>query len=137
MSEIYLDHVAIAVNKDNMDNIKNIYQDLGFNFSKDEEVKSEKVNTSFAKVDQNTKIELLEPTDSSSPIDKYISKKGAGIHHLCFKVKDLDKKISELSKLGYHFIYETPKQGAHGTLVNFIHPKSAGGVLIELNQDQK
>lgn len=128
-----LDHIAIAVKSISVS--KKIYEDLGLSFGdKVEEVKEQKVLTAFAQIDQNAHIELLEPTSDESTIHKFIETKGEGIHHLCFKVPDVKQKTSELSQKGYKFIYPQPRLGAGGCLVNFIHPKSTGGVLIELSQ---
>lgn len=128
-----LDHIAIAVKS--ISNSKKIYEDMGMTFDpKVEEVKEQKVFTAFAQIDQNAHIELLEPTSTESTIHKFIETKGEGIHHLCFKVPDVKKKTEELTQKGYKFIYPEPKIGAGGCLVNFIHPKSTGGVLIEISQ---
>lgn len=128
-----LDQIAIAVN--NIDQSKSIYEDLGFSFSPHiEEVKSQKVKVAFAQIDTHARLELLEATDDSSPIKKFIEKKGEGIHHICFKVDDVAKKSQELKDKGYKLIYDEPQVGAENALVNFIHPKSANGVLIELLQ---
>jgi methylmalonyl-CoA epimerase len=128
-----LDHIAIAVKSISIS--KKIYEDMGLSFSGDvEEVKDQKVLTAFAQIDQNAHIELLEPTSEESTIHKFIQSKGEGIHHLCFKVTDVKMKTEELSQKGYKFIYPDPRFGAGGCLVNFIHPKSTGGVLIEISQ---
>ena len=128
-----LDHIAIAVKS--ISTSQKIYEDMGLTFDeKIEEVKEQKVLTSFAQIDQNAHIELLEPTSQESAIHKFIETKGEGIHHLCFKVKDVKAKTNELTSKGYKFIYSEPKLGAGGCLVNFIHPKSTGGVLIEISQ---
>ncbi len=128
-----LDHIAIAVKS--ISSAQKIYEDLGLTFDKKiEEVEEQKVLTSFAQIDQNAHIELLEPTSQESAIHKFIEMKGEGIHHLCFKVKDVKEKTKELSSKGYKFIYPEPRIGAGGCLVNFIHPKSTGGVLIEISQ---
>jgi methylmalonyl-CoA epimerase len=131
--DCFLDHVAIAVK--NLDQSCKVYTDLGLSFSPNREVvASQGVTTAFAHVDEHAHIELLEPTDESSPIHKFIEKNGEGIHHLCFKVPDVEKKCTELKQLGYRLIYETPVPGANNCLVNFVHPKSTGGVLIEVSQ---
>ena len=112
-----------------------MYEDLGIIFSGAiEEVKEQKVLTAFAQIDQNAHLELLEPTSHESAIHKFIQTKGEGIHHVCFKVSDVKNKTIELSLKGYKFIYPEPRIGAGGCLVNFIHPKSTGGVLIEISQ---
>jgi methylmalonyl-CoA/ethylmalonyl-CoA epimerase len=128
-----LDHIAIAVK--NIPAAKKIYEDMGLVFDpKIEEVKDQKVFTAFAQIDKNAHIELLEPTSEESTIHKFIESKGEGIHHLCFKVPDVKAKTAELTSKGYRFIYPEPRIGAGGCLVNFIHPKSTGGVLIEISQ---
>ncbi len=133
LSDCILDHIAIAVKS--IPDAKKIYHDMGLSFSAEiEEVKDQKVLTAFAQIDQNAHIELLEPTSTESTIHKFIESKGEGIHHLCFKVSDVKAKTQELTDKGYKFIYPEPRIGAGGCLVNFIHPKSTGGVLIELSQ---
>lgn len=133
LQDCILDHIAIAV-KD-IAVAKKIYEDLGMTFAAEmEEVKDQKVLTAFANIDVNAHIELLQPTSTESTIHKFIESKGEGIHHLCFKVPDVKKKTQELTTQGYKFIYPEPRIGAGGCLVNFMHPKSTGGVLIELSQ---
>ena len=130
---LYLDHIAIAVN-DLEERVK-VYEDLGFSFSKEREVvESQKVVTAFAHVDKNAHLELLMPLNGEGPIQKFIEKNGEGIHHLCFSVEDVKLKGEELAQKGYKLIYEKPQPGANNCLVNFIHPKSTGGVLIEIAQ---
>ena len=99
-----------------------------------EEVASEGVRTSFFRSGPN-KIELLEATREDSPIAKYIEKKGEGIHHIAFDVQDIHTEIERLKGEGFTILNETPKKGADGKLVAFLHPKSTNGVLIELCQD--
>lgn len=131
--DCFLDHVAIAVK--NLDSAQKVYEDLGLNFSKDREVvESQKVTTAFAHIDEHAHIELICPINEEGPVQKFIEKKGEGIHHLCFKVLDVVKKCEEMKSLGYQLIYEKPFNGANNCLVNFIHPKSTGGVLIEISQ---
>lgn len=133
LKDCILDHIAIAVKS--ISSSKKVYQDMGLEFSSEiEEVKDQKVFTAFAQIDHNAHIELLEPTSAESTIHKFIETKGEGIHHLCFKVTDVRAKTLELSEKGYKFIYPEPRIGAGGCLVNFMHPKSTGGVLIELSQ---
>jgi len=133
LEDCVLDHIAIAVKS--ISQAKKVYEDLGFVFATDiEEVKEQKVLTAFANIDQNGHIELLEPTSEESAIHKFIVSKGEGIHHICFRVKDVKAKSEELILKGYKFIYPEPRMGAGGCLVNFMHPKSTGGVLIEISQ---
>jgi methylmalonyl-CoA/ethylmalonyl-CoA epimerase len=133
LGDCVLDHIAIAVRS--ISSAKKVYQDMGLEFDpKIEEVRDQKVFTAFAQIDKNAHIELLEPTSQDSTIQKFIDSKGEGIHHLCFKVQDVKAKTQELTDKGYKFIYPEPRIGAGGCLVNFMHPKSTGGVLIELSQ---
>jgi methylmalonyl-CoA/ethylmalonyl-CoA epimerase len=132
--DCFLDHIAIAVS--DLDRAEKVYTDLGLKFNPIREtVESQGVVTSFAHVDEHAHIELLLPHGENSPIQKFIEKNGEGIHHMCFKVPDVVKKCAELKALGYRLIYEAPVAGANNCLVNFIHPKSTGGVLIEVSQN--
>lgn len=133
LSDCRLDHVAIAVK--NLETSISFYQLLGLKFSSArEEIASEKVIVAFAALDQIGRLELLQSTTDDGPIAKFIEKKGQGLHHLCFLVKDVLKKQQELEKIGMQFIYDKVREGANNRLINFIHPKSTGGVLIELSQ---
>lgn len=133
LEDCVLDHIAIAV--PNIEDSIQIYDDLGLKFSPNREiVESQKVITAFAQIDQNAHIELLQPHENSGPIQDFITKKGPGIHHICFRVEDVEKKANALKTKGYKLIYENPVEGAGDCLVNFIHPKSTGGVLIEISQ---
>jgi methylmalonyl-CoA/ethylmalonyl-CoA epimerase len=80
-------------------------------------------------------VELLEPAEPGSPIDKYIAKRGPGIHHICFTVEDLDATLERCRDLGLRLIDETPRLGAEGKRIAFLHPSATGGVLIELSED--
>jgi methylmalonyl-CoA/ethylmalonyl-CoA epimerase len=133
--DLYLDHIAIAVS--DLDSRIKVYEDLGFKFSSEREVvESQKVVTAFAHVDKNAHLELLMPVNKEGPIQKFIEKNGEGIHHLCFSVEDVGAKSEELLSKGYKLIYDSPQAGANNCLINFIHPKSTGGVLIEISQKQ-
>ncbi len=135
LNDCVLDHIAIAVNS--IDETVKIYEDLGLKFAPEREVvKEQAVTTAFAHVDHNAHIELLEPYGESGPIHKYLEKKGPGIHHICFKVPDVHKTCADLKAKGYVLLNENPVNGANNCLVNFIHPKSTGGVLIEVSQPQ-
>src|SRR5690606_38285360 len=103
LEDCFLDHVAIAV--EDLEKSVKIYEALGLFFDEKREVViDQKVTTAFAAIDENAHIELLEPTDESSVIHKFIEKKGAGIHHLCFRVKDIVKKQKELEEKGFVFL---------------------------------
>ncbi|MBT4793196.1 MAG: methylmalonyl-CoA epimerase [Halobacteriovoraceae bacterium] len=133
LDDCILDHIAIAV--DDIEASVKRYEQLGLKFdSKREVVASQKVKTAFCPIDSHAHIELLEPTSEESNIYKFISKKGAGIHHLCFRVSDIIEKQKELESKGFKFISVKPFEGANACLVNFIHPKSMHGVLVELSQ---
>jgi len=99
----------------------------------EESVPSQQVNTAFLPVGE-TNVELLEGTSPESPIAKFVEKRGAGIHHICFEVPDIAVALERLKSCGFQLIDEKPRIGAHGRLVAFVHPKSSGGVLIELCQ---
>ncbi len=132
LKDCHLDHVAIAVSS--IDARLSVWQDLGLVFSAEREVVADQgVKTAFAAIDHHAHVELLEPVTAESSIAKFIATKGEGIHHLCFKVKDVAEKQREMEAKGYKFIYPTARTGAGGCLVNFIHPKSTGGVLIEIS----
>lgn len=107
---------------------------LGVPPYKEEAVESEHVLTSFFRVGE-TKIELLQPTDPNSAIHKFIEKRGEGIHHIAFDVEDIHAEIERLKGEGFEMIHETPKAGADGKIIAFLHPKSSGKVLVELCQD--
>lgn len=131
LSDCVLDHIAIAVAS--LDRIK-VWEDLGLRFEASREVVADQgVTTAFAPIDRHAHVELLEPTGPDTPIGKFIAKNGEGLHHLCFKVKDVAAKQAEMEAKGYRFIYPEARLGAGGCLVNFIHPKSTGGVLVEIS----
>ena len=127
-----LEHIGIAV-KDLEASNELFARLLGKKHYKIEEVASENVLTSFFKTGQ-AKVELLEGTSSDSPISKFIEKRGEGIHHVAFEVKDIKAEMQRLEKEGFRILNKEPKRGADNKLVCFIHPKSANGVLVELCQ---
>lgn len=108
---------------------------LGLPHYKHETVGREGVSTSFYQVGES-KIELLEAIGEDSAIHKFIEKRGEGIHHIAFGVDDLDAEIARLKGAGFTFISETPKEGADGKMVVFLHPKTTNGVLVELCADK-
>lgn len=128
-----IEHIGIAVK--NLEKSNELFASLfGKQHYKMEEVASEGVKTSFFKSGPN-KIELLQATNSESPIAKFIAKKGEGIHHIAFAVSDIVSEIERLKKEGFIVLNETPKKGADNKLVAFLHPKTTNGVLIELCQE--
>lgn len=128
-----IEHIGIAV-KD-LAAANALYKKLlGVTHYKIEEVASEGVKTSFFRVGEN-KIELLQATTPDSPIAKFIEKRGEGVHHIAFDVDDINGEIERLKSEGFALIHQTPKPGADGKMIAFLHPKSSGGVLVELCQD--
>ena len=128
-----IEHIGIAVKDLEVSN-KLFASLFGEKHYKEEEVLSEGVKTSFFKSGPN-KIELLQATNSDSPIAKFIDKKGEGIHHIAFAVSDIKSEIERLKKEGFTVLNEVPKKGADNKLVAFLHPKTTNGVLIELCQE--
>jgi len=131
----YIEHIGIAVK--NLDEAIAYYEKvLGLKCYAIEEIKDQKVKTAFFKVGQ-TKIELLESTDSAGPIGKFIEKRGEGVHHIAFNVKNLPEKLKKVAGKGIQLIDETPKKGAEGLDIAFLHPKSTFGVLTEFCEYKK
>lgn len=130
-----IEHIGIAV--ENLDQSIDLYTKLlNVECYKTEEVASEKVITAFF-MSADQKIELLASTDPEGPIAKFLAKKGPGLHHIAFAVENIHVEIDRLKSQGFVFVSETPKRGADNKWVVFVHPKSSGGVLVELCQDIK
>lgn len=128
-----IEHIGIAVK--NIEEANKVYEKLlGVSPYKMESVEGEGVNTSFFQTGES-KIELLEATKPESAIAKFIEKKGEGIHHIAFAVKDIKAEMTRLSNQGFTILNEQPKMGADNKLVCFIHPKNTKGVLVELCQE--
>ena len=130
-----IEHIGIAV-KSLKDSIPLFEKLLNTACYKTELVEYEKVNTAFFKTGPN-KIELLESTDSDGVIARFIEKKGEGLHHIAFEVKDIDAEMKRLKNEGFRLLNETPKTGADNKLVCFVHPKDTQGVLIELCMEKE
>ena len=127
-----INHIGIAVQS--LDASVPFYRDnLGMAFAGIEEIPEQKVRVAMLTVGES-KIELLEPTSSESPVAKFIEKNGTGIHHIAYEVADIEAAIAKLLADGARMVDETPRDGAHGTRIAFIHPKSSLGVLTELCQ---
>lgn len=127
-----LDHVGIAVG--NLEEALAFYRDaLGLEVVAPEEVASQRVRAHFIPVGESA-IELLEATAGDSPIATYLARRGPGLHHLTLRVDDITAVLGRLKARGIRLIDDTPRQGAHGSLVAFIHPSSAHGVLVELKE---
>ncbi len=130
-----LEHIGIAVKSLGVSD-ELFTKLLGKESYKQESVEREGVVTSFYAAGES-KIELLEASKEDSPISKFIEKKGEGIHHLAFGVKNILEEVQRLKKEGFEFISEEPKEGADNKLVVFLHPKSTNGVLVELCQEKQ
>ena len=130
MKKPTLDHIGIALTS--LDRAA-IYKSLGLEIDHVETVESQKVRTAFLPVG-DANLELLEPTAPDSPIAKFIEKRGEGIHHLCFRVENIDAHLEKLKAEGYRLINESAVPGAHGCRVAFLHPAAGNGVLIELSE---
>ncbi|GBD87474.1 4-hydroxyphenylpyruvate dioxygenase [bacterium BMS3Abin03] len=125
-----IDHIGIAVI--NLEKSIKFYEEvLGLKCCKIEEVKDQKARTAFFQIGES-KIELLESTDEDGPIGKFIAKRGEGIHHIALKSRNLEESLAELKSKSVKLIDESPRKGADGMDIAFIHPKSANGVLIEM-----
>jgi methylmalonyl-CoA/ethylmalonyl-CoA epimerase len=135
-----LHHVGIAV--DELEKALAFYRDaFGLELEAPEEVASQRVRAHFVDLDRpaaaathGAKLELLEATAADSPIATYLAKRGPGLHHIAFGVDDIAAALAHLKARGVRLIDDTPRRGAHGSLVAFIHPASAHGVLVELVQ---
>jgi len=124
-----IDHLGIAVKS--LAAAKAIYEKLGLSVSPEETVEHEKVRLVMVPVGES-RLELLEPTAEDSTIAKFIAKRGEGLHHVCMKVPDLRAAVDRLKKDGVRLVSEEIKTGAGGHQYVFVHPSSAGGVLLEL-----
>jgi methylmalonyl-CoA/ethylmalonyl-CoA epimerase len=102
----------------------------------DETVSDQKVRVTFYQA-ENSRLEILEPTEESSPVAKFISERGGGIQHIALEVDDIDAWLAKLKQDGIQLIDSEPRLGAHNTRIAFIHPRSTGGVLVELTQELK
>jgi methylmalonyl-CoA/ethylmalonyl-CoA epimerase len=127
-----INHIGIAVTS--LDEALPFYQqNLGMVFMGVEEVAEQMVKVAFLQIGES-KIELLEPTSAESPIARFLEKNGPGIHHIAYEVEDIEVAIKGLEMDGVRMIDRTPRSGAHGAQIAFVHPKSSGGVLTELCQ---
>ena len=130
MKILHIDHIGVAVNS-NADGKKFWSDILGLPYEGEETVSEQKVTTAFMPVGES-EVELLESTEPGGPISKFIEKKGQGIHHIAFRVENIDQALEELKEKGVQLIDETPRKGAGGARIAFLHPKATGGVLVEL-----
>ncbi|EYE87935.1 hypothetical protein Q428_10600 [Fervidicella metallireducens AeB] len=125
-----IDHIGIAV--ENIDKALNFYsENLQIQCTDVEYIQSQGVKVAFLPTG-DSEVELLEAISDESAIKKFIEKKGPGIHHIAFRVDSIENEIGRLKKLGITFINDVPTYGAGGAKIAFLHPKSTGGVLVEL-----
>jgi methylmalonyl-CoA/ethylmalonyl-CoA epimerase len=127
-----IDHIGIAVS-DLSQSLRFFRDALGLELDAPEDVPSQRVRAHFLQAGEAA-VELVEPTADDSPIAKYMAKRGPGIHHVALRVDDIIAALAELKAKGVRLIDETPRPGAHDSLVAFIHPSSTHGVLVELKQ---
>jgi methylmalonyl-CoA epimerase len=126
-----VDHVGVAVK--NLDEAIALYRDvLGFRLEGVHVLAERKVRVAFFSAGGETHIELLEPIGSDSPVAKFLESRGEGIQHIAVRVDDIEKALAELKSKGVMLVDETPRLGAEGTRIAFVHPKSTRGVLLEL-----
>jgi len=128
-----IDHLGIAVKS--LVAAKSIYEKLGMTASPEETVEAEQVRLVMVPVGE-TRLELLEPTSESSPIAKFIAKRGEGLHHVSLRVPELAAVVARLKNDGIRLVSNEIKTGAGGHRYIFVHPTSAGGVLLELVEAQ-
>ena len=132
MKVLKIDHLGIAVNS--IEDGKGFWSDvLGLKFEGAETVAEQKVTTAFFPVGES-EVELLESTAPDGPVAKYIEKKGQGIQHVAFRVENIEEALAELKEKGIQLIDQTPRIGAGGAKIAFLHPKATAGVLVELCQ---
>ena len=131
MDPTVLDHIGIAV--ESIDDGLGIYEALGLEVEAIEVVPEQGVRVAFLPVG-DSRLELLEPAGPDSPIARHLERRGPGLHHICLRVPDIRAAMENLSKQGRTLLSEEPQPGADGCLVCFVHPKSTGGVLLELSQ---
>lgn len=126
-----LDHIGIAV--ESIAEGRRLYEALGLAVEGEEEVSAQGVRVAFLPVGDG-RLELLEPMTPDSPIARHLEKRGPGLHHICLRVEDIRRSMADLRERGFELLSEEPQPGAHGCLVAFVHPRSTGGVLLELSQ---
>ena len=127
-----LDHIGIAV-ADVAASVAFFRDALGLEVDPPEDVTGQHVRVTFLPAGESF-VELLEPTTDASPVARFLAKHGPGMHHVAFRVDDIRSALAELKARGVRLIDETPRAGAHGSLVAFIHPSATHGVLVELKQ---
>ncbi|MBI5843370.1 MAG: methylmalonyl-CoA epimerase [Deltaproteobacteria bacterium] len=135
MKILKIDHLGIAVNS--IDSGRKFWEDiLGLSFEGAETVEAQKVTTAFFPVGAS-EVELLESTSPEGPVAKFIEKRGEGIQHVAFRVENIEEALAELKEKGVALIDQTPRIGAGGAKIAFLHPKATAGVLVELCERQE
>jgi methylmalonyl-CoA/ethylmalonyl-CoA epimerase len=130
MKILKIDHIGIAVGS--IDAGKSLWTDaLGLTYEGSETVEEQKVTTAFFPVGES-EVELLESTAPDGPVAKFLDKKGEGIHHIAFRVENIEEALESLKEKGVRLIDEKPRKGAGGARIAFLHPKATNGVLVEL-----
>jgi methylmalonyl-CoA/ethylmalonyl-CoA epimerase len=132
MTAYKIDHIGVAVVS--IDDALPVYRALGLEEKHREEVLSQKVVTAFLPAGESS-IELLEPMSEDSPVARFLLKRGPGVHHICFAVRDIEAAVRDLAAKGFRLINARPAPGADGKKIVFLHPDSGHGVLIELSED--
>jgi methylmalonyl-CoA/ethylmalonyl-CoA epimerase len=129
-----VEHIGIAVRS--IEEARGFYESLGLAIDHIEEVPEEGVRVAFVPCGA-TRLELLEPTRPDSPVAKFLEKRGPGIHHLCLESDAIDEDDAQLRRSGMELLRQRPTIGAGGARVQFVHPKSSGGILLELSQPRE
>lgn len=126
-----LDHIGIAV--ESIAESRRFYEALGLAVESEEEVPEQGVRVAFLPAG-GSRLELLESRSPNSPIARHLERRGPGLHHICLEVSDIRRTMADLRERGFELLSQEPQSGAHGSLVVFVHPRSTGGVLLELSQ---
>ena len=132
--KIELDHIGVATSSLQQNSF---FKLLGLSDQGVEKIPSEGVQVGFFRTDNGVFVELLEPLSSDSPVGRFMKKRGPGVHHICFKVQGIYDLVAHLKSQGIEFINEEPRVGGHDSQVVFIHPRSTGGVLVELSEKRQ
>ena len=137
-NNVSIDHIGIATNSlDDSEvfwKMLGFVQDIGDEIVEEQGVKGRYLSSPENTSDDATRIELLEPTGKETPIGRFLEKRGPGVQQICIRVDDLNSTLNYLIEAGIELIDKIPKKGANGALIAFVHPKSTGGVLVELSQ---
>jgi len=128
-----MDHVGIAV-RDTEQSLKTWESVFQFQASEIEEVTERGVKVAYLDIPGGSAVELIEPLEEGTPVDRFLKQRGEGIHHICLEVEDIDEAIRELKNKGIEFVSEKPAKGAGGSRIVFLRPENINGVLIELKE---